>query len=296
MTTPVAVTVAVTIVAAMWTVPGWVSVAIVVVVVAGLGIPHGAVDHLVVEAIDGQASARSRRRFMSRYLLAMVGTGLVWLVSPAVALAGFLLVSVHHFGQSDLAHLGLRGRRQLALQWSRGVFLVGLPLVAHPKAVAPVVERLGGGDPATWAWLVDHSWWWSALLVIQHLVVGAVSSRAVGRTVVVREAVTVAVLTALFVIADPLIGFAVYFGLWHSLAHVRVLTDVLGKVSMRSFARLAAPLTALSLVGLVAIGAAVTALDRTDLLVPALFVVVSMVTVPHLVVVERLWRRRPAAI
>ena len=31
-----------------------------------------------------------------------------------------------------------------------------------------------------------------------------------------------------FLAADPLIGFAVYFGLWHSLAHLRVLGGLLG--------------------------------------------------------------------
>ena len=49
------------------------------------------------------------------------------------------------------------------------------------------------------------------------------------RSTKVRETITVVALTALLVLADPLIGFAVYFGLWHSLNHSHVLASVLGR-------------------------------------------------------------------
>lgn len=291
----VAITVGVAASAVVWPPPDRLSIIVVVTVVAVLGIPHGAVDHLVVEAIDGGQGLR--RRFVVGYLLAMAGVGLVWSVVPAFALAGFLVMSVHHFGQSDLAHLRLAGRRQLVLQWSRGLFLVGLPIVAHLATVAPVIERLGGGDPTTWPWLADGWWWrlWCALLVVQHLVIGAaIMHRSSTRFVVVREAITVAALTLVFLFADPLIGFAVYFGLWHSLGHLLVLADLLGTQPspLRSVARRAAPLSAVSLLGLglVAGGAAVA--GRVDLLLPLTIVFVAMLTAPHMVVVERLWRCR----
>ena len=290
----VAGTVAVTAVAAASSPPAWLSVAVVVTVIAVLGIPHGAVDHLVVEAIDGRRDRGARRRFVRNYLLAMGGVGLVWLAAPPLALAVFIVLSVHHFGQSDLAYLGLPDRSQLTLQWSRGLFLVGLPLLAHVSTVAPVIERLGGGDPASWPWLTDLWWLWCAALVVQHLVVGAaVAGQVRDRIVIGREAVTVAALTVLFLASDPLIGFAVYFGLWHSLAHLRVLGDVLGTAPspMRSLVRLAAPLTAVSLAGLAAASTGAAVAGRVDLLVPVVFVFVSMLTLPHMVVVERLWRR-----
>ena len=290
----VAGTVAVTAVAALSSPPGWLSVAVVITVVAVLGIPHGAVDHLVVEAIDGRPRQGSRRRFVGNYVLAMGGVGLVWLAAPPLALVVFIALSVHHFGQSDLAYVRLPDLSQLMLQWSRGLFLVGLPLVAHVTTVAPVIERLGGGDPSSWSWLADFWWLWCAVLVVQHAIVGTVvAPRVRDRVVIEREHVTVAVLTVLFVTVDPLIGFAVYFGLWHSLAHLRVLGDLLGTEPrrVRSLARLAAPVTAVSLTGLAVVTAGAAIAGRVDLLVPVVFVLVSMLTLPHMVVVERLWRR-----
>ena len=287
-----AATVVIAGVAAATSSPGWFSVAVVVTVVAALGIPHGAVDHLVVESIGGRHERRSRRTFVRNYVLAMAGVGLIWLVAPPLALVGFLLLSVHHFGQSDLAYLRLPGPIQPVLQLSRGLLLVGLPLVAHVSTVAPIVDRLGGGDPTSWPWLADNRAVWCAVLVGQHVLVGAAASRGVDRTTVARETVTVVVLTGLFLAADPLIGFAVYFGLWHSLAHLLVLAGLLGTEPhpVRSVARLAAPLTAVSLAALALVAGGSALVGRTDLLIPIVFVFVSMLTLPHMVVVERLWR------
>ncbi len=288
----VAATVGVGAVVAVWSPPGWLSVTVVVAVIAVLGIPHGAVDHLVVEALDGRTRG-SRRRFVARYLFAMAGVGLLWSIVPALALAAFLAMSMHHFGQSDLAHLRLPGRSQLVLQWSRGLFLVGLPIVAHLADVAPVVDRLGGGNPATWPWLAERWWWWSALLVVQHVAIGAAIARRFGnRSVVVPEIVTVAALTFLFLLADPLIGFAVYFGLWHSLGHLLVLADLLGTEPspVRSVARRAVPLSAVSLLGLAVVAGGAARAGQVELLLPLVVVFVAMLTAPHMVVVERLWR------
>jgi Brp/Blh family beta-carotene 15,15'-monooxygenase len=291
----VAATLAISVVAMAGSPPAWLSVTVVLGVVAVLGIPHGSLDHVVAAELAGERF--SLRRFAVRYVAAMAVVGLVWLASPAVALTLFLAASIHHFGQSDLAHLRLGGARQVAVQWSRGLLLVGLPLLAHLDDVAPVVDRLGVGDPTAWTGLADTWWLWCAVIVVQHAAVLGWVAAAVPDRTLGREVVTVAVLVPLFLVSDPLVGFAVYFGLWHSVSHLLVLGDTIGSgpSPMRSIARRAVPLTSVSLGGLaLATGAAVVG-GRPELVVPAVFVFVSMLTVPHLLVVERLWRARVAA-
>ncbi len=288
----VATTVTVATIASIVSGSGPISGAVVVVTVALLGIPHGAVDHLAAAALGGPFDTSSRRRFARDYVLVMLGVGLVWLVAPTLALVVFLAVSVHDFGHSDLAYLGLPHGRAVAVQWSRGLLLIGLPLVAHLESVDPVIEQLGGIEPANWAWLAE--WWilWSAVLVTQHIVVGWTLARGrVDRPTLAREAITVTALTTLFLTADPLIGFAVYFGLWHSLAHLFVLADLLGTgpAPLRSVVRLAVSLSAVSILGIVAVVIGAAATDLADLIVPLTFVFVSMLTMPHLLVVERIW-------
>jgi Brp/Blh family beta-carotene 15,15'-monooxygenase len=283
-----------------------VSLTVVGVVIVVLGVPHGALDHLVEAPVQSSPGTNEpwrtsdvlwQLRFHAAYLALMFVYGVVWFWFPAFALVGFLVLSVHHFGQSDLAYLGLARHRQLTIQLSRGLFLVGLPLVAHLSTVAPVLERLGGVDPMSWSWLADHTVTWTTLLVAQHLLAGGlVAVGADDRSAVGRETLTVASLTALFVAADPLIGFAVYFGLWHSLNHLHVLASVLGSRAGSDFlppvelARLAAPRSIVSLGGLVVFVVGFVASGRTELIVPAAIVFVSMLTLPHMFVVERMWR------
>ena len=281
-------------VSAVWSVPDPVAVSVATAAVIALGIPHGALDHLVVETLDGRTDG-SRRRFVRNYAAAMAGAGLIWLASPPLALAAFLLISVHHFGQSDLAHLRLGGVRQIALQWSRGLLLVGLPLVAHVEVVAPVIADLGGGGGAARTWMDGRWWMWGGGQIGQQAGVGAaLVAPSRSRATLVREATAVVALTALFLTAHPLVGFVVYFGLWHALGHLVVLAEVLGVRDrpVRSMISLAAPLTAVSVVGLAVAWVGATMAGRADLLVPVMFVFVSMLTVPHLVVGERLWRDR----
>jgi hypothetical protein len=86
----------------------------------------------------------------------------------------------------------------------------------------------------------------------------------------------------------------VYFALWHSVNHLLVLADTIGSGDppLRGLIRQAVPLTAVSLAGLGVFSITALAAGRPELVVPLAFVFVSMLTVPHLVVVERLWRWR----
>ena len=303
-----AITVAVALVAVAAPPSDTAAVAVVVLVIALLGIPHGAVDHLVAAPPTSAPPTPSERpprrltdamqwRFHLAYVAAMAAYGLVWLVSPGLALAGFLVLSVHHFGQSDLAYLRVERRRQLAAQISRGLFLVGVPLVAHLATVAPVIERLGGVDPTSWSWLAGHTAAWCALLIAQHMAVGLFAASHVdGRSIIFREIATVGALTGLFVLTDPLIGFAVYFGLWHSMNHLHVLAGVLGRragsvaLAPAELARLVAPRSALSVGALAVLVAGAHASGQPEAIVPVALVFVSMLTLPHMFVVERLWQ------
>lgn len=302
----VAITALVTVAATATSSNDTVSVVIVVFVIALFGIPHGAVDHLVAATFErtgptasglGPVAQVSQLRFHLLYVAAMAAYGLVWLALPGVALAGFLVVSVHHFGQSDLAHLQIDRWHQLAIQLSRGLFLVGLVLVANLTAVAPVIERMGGFDPTSWSWLAGHTALWSAALVGQQFAVGLFVAPRIGdRATIKREVITIISLTALLVAADPLIGFAVYFGLWHSLNHLNVLADVLGHridsgaLRPMELARITAPRSAVSIAALAILIGGAQSLGQTELIVPITLIFVSMLTLPHMIVVERLWQ------
>ena len=65
---------------------------------ATVGIPHGAVDHLLE---SGHWVSRSTPRFILVYLAYSFAMALFWYLSPKLALCLFLFYSSWHFGQSD---------------------------------------------------------------------------------------------------------------------------------------------------------------------------------------------------
>lgn len=63
-----------------------------------VGIPHGAVDHLLGAGLWNQRKAPI---FILRYLLLALMMGILWLWIPQIALIVFLLYSMWHFGEAD---------------------------------------------------------------------------------------------------------------------------------------------------------------------------------------------------
>jgi len=63
-----------------------------------VGIPHGAVDHLLV---SGTWNQRKAPLFILRYLLLAGMIGVLWFWMPQIALIVFLLYSLWHFGETD---------------------------------------------------------------------------------------------------------------------------------------------------------------------------------------------------
>jgi lycopene beta-cyclase len=63
-----------------------------------IGIPHGAVDHLLE---SGKWEFRKAPAFIVKYLAWAAAMAVLWIVAPGVALVLFLLYSSLHFGQAD---------------------------------------------------------------------------------------------------------------------------------------------------------------------------------------------------
>lgn len=85
---------------------------ILVTAILLLGIPHGAIDNILMKRRTGWNSAR----FYFFYLSLISLNALLWFIYPAVSLLIFLLISAYHFGQAQLSH-NLK-RETKSKQWS----------------------------------------------------------------------------------------------------------------------------------------------------------------------------------
>jgi beta-carotene 15,15'-dioxygenase len=189
-----------------------------------LGFGHGALDAVLLLA---QFAPRSRALAVSAaYLLCVLLAG--WLLSWSVPLALLLLVlmSVWHFGELHSHAL-----------WARlcvGGASVMWPVLVAPQALALLLQdALGSGFALAWGgWQVLAYGWLAFVLAcalggmawcVAHREKFASASQVLAsprlRTALWAALEITAVLCAYFVLS-PLLAFALYFGLYHCVAHV----------------------------------------------------------------------------
>ena len=269
------------------------------VAVVATGIPHGAIDHLVAAPLyDLDFTWADQAWFYGAYLGLMGLYGALWPVLPAWCLGVFLVMTMYHFGQADLAYWHLPPLPARLLYLSRGLFLIGLPVIAFPSIVDPIFAAIGGVQVLDWGVATTYQTATLAGLVGQHALVlaGAALSHGLPTWKAGREGLNVAVLAPLFLFVHPLAAFAVYFGLWHSLGHILELLRFFRErgqaMSIAGFYRKAALFTVLSFVMLAGLYAVLRAFgDRVEM-IALLFILIAVMTLPHMLIVERLYQER----
>ena len=283
-----------------------------------LGLPHGAVDHLVLPRARGEPVSTRSLAFVGLVYLAVGGLyAVVWLIAPAFAFALFILTTVVHWGQGDVAalvefldppHLDARSSRYLTLVVRGGVPML-VPLVAFPDRYAFVARSIVGAiDPGA-AIALEPAFSSTARtivaagfgsILVASLTLGFVRTETGGRTRWIVDAVETLALVGYFSIVPPVLAIGLYFCFWHSLRHVlrTMLLDSTASAALarhefgaagRRFARDATPLTLGGLGVLVGVGIVVpsTPASTADLL-GIYLVAIAVLTLPHVVIVTLL--------
>jgi len=282
----------------VWERWGW------VVLVVGLlvGLPHGAVDHLV-PAFLLRENAPRLLLVVAGYAGTAVAAWAVFRSVPAVALTVFVVLSVLHFGAGEVGFDDERAGREftfplrdpLAVLATGGSALL-LPILREPATSAPLIALLVPGSTGM------LPVWLTATTV--GLVIGAVVLTCVHRLAQRRwlGAFEVALLSAVGLLVAPLAAFGAYFGAWHGLRHIaRMLSenpanadDLTRGRLVRPVARFAATAAAPTAISLAALGGLWALAGGWQGFVTANLALLAGLTLPHVLVVT--WRdRRHAA-
>lgn len=239
-----------------------------------LGVPHGALDMMFARKLHAITSPLGWACFGLIYGLLAVAVVAVWDVAPSVFLIGFLLISVAHFS-------GDPGPGTFAV--SRVVYggaVIILPALLHPDAVGRLFAMLAGPDSEAllMPWLMQAAWPWLAAVVL----CAAVEARRSWQTGL--ELLAVGLLATL---APPLIGFAAFFCGMHSARHI--LRAVAYGRPMQPWMVLASAFVpmVMVLVGSIAGWRLLGDVTFDARLVQLVFVGLAALTVPHMVLIER---------
>ncbi|NNF58273.1 MAG: beta-carotene 15,15'-dioxygenase, Brp/Blh family [Rhodothermaceae bacterium] len=278
------------------------------------GLPHGAVDHLVLLRLD---NAPLRLWPLARVLATYLAIGLTylacWFIAPVASFVFFIALTWFHWGQGDVhSLLALTGGRHLRSGWQRGLALVVrggmpmlIPLLAFPDVYLDVAGSVVGAitdEPLTFQFspLVRGATTFAfAGLCAVHVIAGWSASRRLG---VQRDwavdATETALLAVFFATVHPLLAVGVYFCLWHSVRHIaRIVASppaVPSLPSVRSWPSFfvqALPMTAIALAFLVGLYTLVpTTPSSLPDLVGLYLLLISTLTLPHVWVVARMDR------
>ncbi|THE64175.1 beta-carotene 15,15'-monooxygenase [Salinadaptatus halalkaliphilus] len=286
--------------------------------VLAFGLPHGAVDHLVVpRAANRRPTARSFAVVGGLYLVVGGAYAVVWFLAPVVAFVLFILVTLLHWGQGDVYAVRvltggcyLEGLAPASLTvLVRGGIPMLVPLVAFPGQYAVVAESLVGlfdpGAAAALEPIFQPTVRLGVAVGVGALVVGSLSlsyRRAETLEPWLADVVETLGLVGFFAVVPPILAIGFYFPLWHSVRHIlrTMLVDDVASEALAAgndrlaswrFVRDAAPLTAgaLAVLGGLAVLVPYAPTNVPDVL--ALYLVcLAVLTLPHVVVVTLLDR------
>lgn len=198
----------------------------IAVTALAIGIPHGALDHLVT-------LPKSQPKKMALFIIVYVAVAVMAVLLIANwNLIGFqlvLLMSLIHFGIGDLAFMAelknlsnkaSKSKSRVPNYLAFGAVPVLIPLLKDESIAALTEINI---KLVNWYQQFRGAIW---VLVILAVLMTAVDLFRLKRN---RDLLDLFLLTALALIAPPLISFAIYFGCWHAMRHTARLTLSLPK-------------------------------------------------------------------
>jgi len=190
-----------------------------------IGIPHGAVDHLVALP---QTSKPKLLLLVIGYVLIAIAAVVAILHWNKLGFQLVLVMSAMHFGFGDAAFIAeldrLENRRRMRpkvqnmFAITSGIVPVFIPLLKDStksalQEINPVLISWASDIEPQIKFLIGFFFVLTLILLIR-------DSRA-------REFIDLIFLAGLAIVAPPLVAFALYFGCWHAMRHTARLTLLL---------------------------------------------------------------------
>ncbi len=264
------------------------------VIILLFGIPHGALDFIIFQRFSSATfTADPRLVFGFFYGLISGIYVLIWWIQPLLAFALFLMMSAYHFGQSNWHDVGFRTRTDrwiTSILWGCSVIFV--PVLLHWSEASIIIYEVTGHEITLKSMRSPIIF----LLISLNLAnFGRLSEQEVIHDRrFQKEVFNFFTLMALFFCTPLMIGFAIYFVFWHSLDstidQIRFLQQSDGSYTFQKYLLMAIPLT---LVAFVLLGVAyywLGAKMNQGLNVGVLFLFISVITVPHTILMDRLYQ------
>lgn len=271
---------------------------VLALVILLVGMPHGALDHIIDEKLENWNGSRNKEIWFYVWYLALVGIySVLWIFFPLFSFAFFMIITWYHFGQADAERFNLESWKKGVIHFSRGLTVVGLIAYGDLTYASSVIEAVTDFSfenfsnqfisPTVAAYSI------AAFYPLCFLLISFTQKYSF--TEFIAFFTDSIIVSALFLYSDPIWAFSIYFGLWHSYNHVRVMLAYLNEkgnnYNFGWFFKKSFIYSLLSYLGILFLYNMANAFGQEEYLVSLLFVVISVLTLPHMYVVERLYNK-----
>jgi Brp/Blh family beta-carotene 15,15'-monooxygenase len=261
------------------------------VLIGLVGIPHGAIDHILFLQNNKQTSSVKFYAFYFSLILLVI---LVWVYSPIVGLIGFLALSAYHFGQSQFVrYKGIKKPVKVFLYSTWGMAILAGLCVFNQAEIQTITSS--AADLLKIKPVFEGTTFQSLLILCSISFAAVVLSyrNTIGWKTVLYELAVFGLIQLSLVLNPLLIGFSIYFASlhsWHVLQEeFRFLSKRMKAFNCYNFVALLTPYTLVSLVGLVML----LTLSHYEFInvskTLVVFITISALTLPHSVVMENFY-------
>lgn len=257
------------------------------------GISHGSID----DKLYLDKSGKDKKKFYLTYMAVAGWVLLVFLLSPAIALILFIVISAFHFGQSQFFYLKLPEEHYFKVSYYIiwGALILFTMFFFHFK----FIQNLLSQDPFSFfASDISYNGIFIALITLYTLWLllstFALFENFLDLASFAREMVGLLLFIVLNIHVDLLLAFALYFGAMHALKSLiieyHLLYRQLTTANLRKFTIDLLPNTLISIFFLILCYAIVSYYDIIDPFYVFL-ILGSAISVPHIIFINRIFLR-----
>jgi Brp/Blh family beta-carotene 15,15'-monooxygenase len=264
------------------------------------GIPHGGLDHIIAKTTANENNKKfSIKTFLGRYILAIAAYSCCWLIFPSLSLLFFILISAWHFGETDIAD----DKHKIFLSVCRifwGTLVLMLILLMHQQETTEVLARISNNADAVmnfWTFCKTNS----NTLMIVSIGINAILLSSAYLTQQLSFSISRLINLLLILIISmylPLLpSFALYFGGWHAIRSFELIFDYLninGKYTDGSPIKMwvrSLPMSFLAGIFFLVLFFYWQQANITWDPLPVIFIFLSVITLPHLDVMDQMIRK-----
>lgn len=267
------------------------------VLIGLLGIPHGAIDHVLY-----MEQERVGPLEFYGFYLGLMGLYIVaWIYFPLWSLAFFLLNSAFHFGQSQFSDVeGIKKWLSIPLHLLWGVSILSGMVWYNREEVFEIARLFPELNPVmdlfympVYSWLLPVS----TVLVLGILVYALITGKLRSERFFI-EIYVLALIHFCFMALPLMIGFTLYFIILHALKvmveEFVYLKNRRANFSIGAFFQMVLPFTLLSLFGsafLIVISRNLGFIHSVPSGILVFFILISILTLPHSIVMDGFYRR-----